>query len=103
MKKEYNVSRAKRATFANLPPIEELGRHTKGRITIMLDLDVLDFFKPRAAQPGAEPYQTQINRALREYIEGRRGRATPGRPDDEGFISHLAERVAEYVVRKRAP
>jgi uncharacterized protein (DUF4415 family) len=103
MKKEYDFSRAKRARFTNLPPIEEIGRHTKVRITTMLDLDVLDFFKARAAKSGAEPYQTQINRALREYMERERGHPTPARLDDEGFISHLAERVAEYVVRKRAP
>jgi BrnA antitoxin of type II toxin-antitoxin system len=68
-----------------------------------IHIDVLDFFKARAAKPGAEPYQTQINRALREYMEREHGRATSARLDDEGFISHLAERVAEYVVRKRAP
>lgn len=101
MKKEFDFSKAKRAKFKNLPPIEELDRHTKVRITIMLDLDVLNFFKARAAKPGAEPYQTQINRALREYMEGG---GTPRKDDllrDEGFVSRLAERVARYDVRRR--
>ena len=101
MKKEFDFSKAKRAKFKNLPPIEELDRHTKVLITIMLDLDVLNFFKARAAKPGAGPYQTQINRALREYMEGG---GPPGKDDllrDEGFISRLAERVAHYSVRGR--
>jgi uncharacterized protein (DUF4415 family) len=96
MKKEYDFSHAKRATFKGLPPIEELDRHIKVRITIMLDYDVLQFFKQRAAAPGAEPYQTQINRALREYASGGRPPDKDRLLNDEGFISRLAERVARY-------
>jgi uncharacterized protein (DUF4415 family) len=47
---------------------EELSR-VKVRISINLDLDVLEYFKQRAAQPNAAPYQTQINHALREVME----------------------------------
>ena len=103
MKKEFDFSRAKRSTYwKRMPPVGELDRHTKVRITIMLDLDVLKFFKARAAKPGAGPYQTQINSALREYIEGRKASGKDKGPKDEGFISRLAERVAEYVVKKQA-
>lgn len=100
MKKEYDFRRAKRGAVRDLPPIEDLDRHTKVRITIMLDNDVLQFFKSRAARRGAEPYQTQVNRALREYMEGGR---TPTKDDllgDESFVSRLAERVAKYSTRK---
>ena len=96
MKKEYDFSRAKRASFQQLPSEPERARHTKVRITILLDQDVLAFFKARAAEPGAEPYQTQINRVLREHVS--RG-GPPGKGDllrDQSFISQLAERVAEY-------
>ncbi|MGB0386769.1 MAG: BrnA antitoxin family protein [Ardenticatenaceae bacterium] len=41
----------------------------KVRILIDLDHDILDYFKQRARQPNAVPYQTQINKALRELIE----------------------------------
>lgn len=45
-------------------------RITKIRITMMLDPETLSFFKRQAARPGAEPYQTQINRVLREHASG---------------------------------
>lgn len=103
MKKEFDFSRAKRSEYwKRMPPLEELDRHTKIRITIMLYQDILDFFKARAAKSGAEPYQTQINRALREYIEGQKAAGKDKGPEDERFISRLAERVAEYVVKKQA-
>jgi len=102
MKKEYDFSRAKRSSFRDLPPREELARHTKVRITIMLDLDVLDFFKKRAAEPGAQPYQTQINQALREHISSSRATVKDNLLKDEEFISRLSERVAEYSVRARS-
>jgi hypothetical protein len=85
-----------------MPPLEELDRHTKVRITIMLGLDVLKFFKGRAAEADAEPYQTQINRVLREYIEGQTAAERDKGTEDERFISRLAERVAEYLVKKQA-
>src|SRR3990172_12197934 len=103
MKKEYDLSRAKRSEYwKRMRPLEELDRHTKVRITIMLDLNVLKFFKGRAAKQGAEAYQTQINTALREYVEGHRAAEKDKGPEDERFISRLAERVAEYVVKKQA-
>ena len=103
MKKGFDFSRAKRSEYwKRMPPLEELDRHTKVRITIMLGLDVLKFFKGRAAKPDAEPYQTQINRVLREYIEGQTAAERDKGSEDERFISRLAERVAEYVVKKQA-
>ncbi len=96
MKKEYDFSHAKRARFRDLPPKEELARHTKVRITIMLDLDVLDFFKKRAVEPGTQPYQTQINQALREYISSSRPTLKDNLLKDENFITRVSERVAEY-------
>lgn len=40
--------------------------HTKERITIRIDRDVLEFF--RAKSPNARGYQSRINQALREYM-----------------------------------
>ena len=42
-------------------------RPVKRQITLRLDADVLDWFERRA--PGRKGYQTDINRALREYVE----------------------------------
>lgn len=61
----------------------------KTRITMLLDSDILAFFKRRAARRGAEPYQTQINRVLRQYAAG-------VNPSLSEAIKHVAERVARY-------
>jgi uncharacterized protein (DUF4415 family) len=41
-------------------------RPVKQQITLRLDADVIAWFKSR--KPGGEGYQTDINRALREYV-----------------------------------
>ena len=40
-------------------------------IHIKLDADIIEFFKARAAEPNAAPYQSQINTALREFVDSR--------------------------------
>lgn len=101
MRKEYDLSGAKRAKFRDLPPIDQIDRYTKVRITIFIDNDILKFFKARAIKRHNPPYQTQINQALREYMEGI---PPPGKGTlvaDEKLISRLAERIAEYSAAKR--
>lgn len=71
MKREYDFSRARRAPERALPPKEERSKTTKVRITIMLDQEILRHFKDNASLPGAEPYQRQINNALRDYVKTR--------------------------------
>ena len=44
-------------------------KNVKMRISIMLDLDVIDEFKTRGSKQ-REGYQTLINKALREYLWG---------------------------------
>lgn len=102
MKKEYDFSKAKRGVFRQLPPEEERARHTKVRISIFLDQDILKFFKSRAMKPGAEPYQTQINRALREYASASRPALKDSLLKDEDFITRVSERVAEYSTQSKA-
>jgi uncharacterized protein (DUF4415 family) len=63
--KRYKViPKAQRRQF---PPEAFEDRNTKVRISIYLDLDVLNFFKARAE--GGAPYQTQINAELRRIME----------------------------------
>jgi len=101
MKKEFDFSKARRSEFwKHMPPPDQLDRHTKVRITIFVDNDILKFFKARATKRGKPPYQTQINQALREYMEGS---PPPGKGTvvaDEKLISRLAERIAEYSAAK---
>ncbi len=69
----------------------------KSRVNIMLDADIVEFFKEQAAQKGSLPYQTQINQALRQFVEN------AGEPNNEvitmkmldnpAFISTLAEKL----------
>ena len=49
-------------------------RPLKQELTLRLDTDVVAWFRRR--ETGEEGYQTRINRALREYVEGqeRKGR-----------------------------
>jgi antitoxin component of RelBE/YafQ-DinJ toxin-antitoxin module len=74
-------------------------RNIKVRTNIYLDLDVINFFKQRAKAPGALPYQTQINAALRRIME-------EGLPVDvdinqllqnEKLITAIAKRVRKLV------
>ena len=101
MRKEFDFSKAWRSEYwKKMPPHDQLARHTKERITIFIDLDILNFFRARASERGKPPYQTQINQALREYMEGS-GPPGKGSHADDELISQLAERVAEYSAAKR--
>jgi uncharacterized protein (DUF4415 family) len=64
MRKEYDLSKARRTR--QVPHLEKLRESSQGktRITIMLDNDVLESFRLRAEEEGSG-YQTLINKALR--------------------------------------
>ena len=59
MSKEIDFSKGKRGAV-----LDPTG---KTRITIMLDDDILQFFRARADELGIG-YQTQINQVLKEYL-----------------------------------
>ncbi len=68
MKDQYDFSKGKRGRV--LPPEPEA--EGKTRITIRLDQDIVDrFFAMAERSGGATGYQTLINAALREYLEGK--------------------------------
>ena len=68
MRKEYDFSKGKRGRV--LPP--ETESESKTRITIRLDREIVDRFFEMAEQSGGTTgYQTLINAALREYLDGR--------------------------------
>ena len=68
MKDSYDFSKGKRGRI--LPPEPE--PQGKTRITIRLDEDLVDYFlKESGAYGGTMGYQTLINEALRQHVEGK--------------------------------
>jgi uncharacterized protein (DUF4415 family) len=68
MKDKYDFSKGKRGRV--LPPEPE--SEGKTRITIRLDQDIVDqFFRMAEESGGKTGYQTLINSALREYLNGK--------------------------------
>lgn len=67
MRKQYDFSKAKRGAVIASPG--------KTRITIMLDDDVIEFFRARAEASGTG-YQTMINAALRAAMAQAAGQDT---------------------------
>lgn len=100
MKPEYDLKKMKVKRRGVLPALRAKAEdHTKDRITILLDKDVIEYFKSKAKDPGAFPYQTQINQALRNLIAKSQG----GSEDigeikttllnDKDFINQLAKLI----------
>ncbi len=68
MKEAYDFSNGRRGRVLAEPPMET----GKVEITIRLDEDLVDYFGMVADQSGGKAgYQTLINAALREYVEGK--------------------------------
>lgn len=69
----------------------------KSRVNIMLDADIIEFFKQQASAKGGLPYQTQINQALRQFMENAKEPnnevITMKMLDNPAFISTLAEKL----------
>ena len=71
MRKEYDFSKGKRGAV--------IASSGKTRITIMLDDDVIEFFRAEAEEQGVG-YQTMINTALRAVAGEAKGRPADKRP-----------------------
>jgi uncharacterized protein (DUF4415 family) len=82
-------------------PGETGPKNTKVRISIFVDLDVLNFFKERATRPGALAYQTQINQALRAAMESTQSIDVNTLAQDDRFISAVAKRVKQLSTKQR--
>lgn len=102
IKKESEIETSDRAQAAGLrriarrhiaQPGETRQANAKVKITIYLDADVLEYFKHRAAQPNAAPYQTQINSELRAVMERSSGESYADLVNDDRFIAAVAARV----------
>jgi len=84
MKRNYDFSKARRGAVIAAPP-------GKTRITIRIDDDVLDWFRKQVHEAGGGNYQTMMNRALREYMEGQ----------VESFESALRRVLTEVLPRSK--
>ncbi len=104
-----------RGLFKKMHPDYE-PKKAKVRISIYLDADVLAWFRARAEEPNAAPYQTQINNELQALMEremadktsARRAKGAKGAKaaksatdyavllDDPQFIAAIAERVRQH-------
>jgi uncharacterized protein (DUF4415 family) len=79
---------------------ETQARNTKVRISILIDLDVLNFFKENASKPGAPAYQTQINQVLRAQMEGKQAADPKTLAQDDHFIRAVARRVKALSTKR---
>ena len=69
MQAEYDLKDLKVKRRGRLAGLQgEEAKVAKVRVTILLDSDVVNYFKS-AAVKGGLPYQTQINQALRNVIK----------------------------------
>jgi uncharacterized protein (DUF4415 family) len=64
MKESYDFSKGKRGAVVKVPAGKE-------KITIRLDSDIVNWFRNVVDSAGGGNYQTLMNQALRDYIEGR--------------------------------
>lgn len=65
----------------------------KTRITIRLDTELLDWFREEVSRAGGGNYQTLINDALRQHVEGKR----------ENLEDTLRRVLREELARPRGP
>ena len=89
------MKRLPRGSFRAKPSATDL-RNCKVKITTYLDAHVLDYFKKRAEEPNAAPYQTQINNELRKVMEnGSTETARVGRDilNDNKFLKALNKKL----------
>lgn len=64
MKRTYDFGKGRRGAVLPSPP-------GKTRITIRIDAEVLDWFREQVNAAGGGNYQTMMNQALREFMEGK--------------------------------
>lgn len=83
-------------TVRRSPWAEKLKNAGKVKITIYLDGEIVEYFRHRAEQPNAAPYQTQINSELRNVMEN--GSKEPPRIavdflNDKKFLKELKKKL----------
>ena len=96
MRKGYKLETLKVKRRGLTPGLRQIGavaEKSKVRITIALDQDVLEYYKTRATQAGALPYQTQINQVLRHTMTSESDMLKETLISDPTFIRAVARAV----------
>jgi hypothetical protein len=97
MRKDYDLKQMRVTRRGPLPGLEGgESDSAKVRVTIALDRDIVAHFKAEARKPGALPYQTQINQALRRLIFGGDSGTQAVKAallTDDDFLSAIADAV----------
>ena len=88
---ERGEAQAGRVTVRGLAP----EKPKKRRVNIWLDEDIVEYFERCAAQSHTTSYQTQINQALREFVDSA-GHA----PGLDSEMDVLAEQIAAKVAAR---
>lgn len=67
----------------------------KVKVSIYLDSDIVHYFRGRADQPNAAPYQTQINGELRKVMEAKPeiGSVEKSLLNDKKFLRELKKKL----------
>ena len=66
------------------------------KVSLYIDGDIMEYFRKRAEQPNAAPYQTQINSELRKVMENGSGDAKSVENDilnDKKFLKALKKKL----------
>ncbi|HMO80817.1 MAG TPA: BrnA antitoxin family protein [Pyrinomonadaceae bacterium] len=78
------------------PWAERLKNAKKVKVSIYLDNEVVEYFRQRAEQPNAAPYQTQINNELRKVMESETSNVVRSADDilnNTRFLKALKEKL----------
>ncbi len=92
MKKYYDFSKGRRGAVIPSQP-------GKTRITIRIDDDVLDWFREQVNAAGGGNYQTMMNQALRNFMEGR---SDAGEAGFEEMLRRVLSEVLSASVKPRS-
>lgn len=90
------MKRLPRGSFKAKPNATKL-ENCKVKISMYLDADILEYFRNRARQPRAAPYQSQINNELRKIMETDaqgNGSLENDILNNEAFLRALKEKLA---------
>lgn len=86
MKDEYDFSQGKRGAIQPIEPHQT-------RLMMVLDNDILDWFRTQVEESGGGDYQQLINQILREYIE----------QQSESFENIMRRVIREELLALRPP
>lgn len=86
------MKRLPRGSFKAKPGETDL-KNCKVKVSMYVDADILEYFKQRAEQPNAAPYQTQINNELRTVMESSSTDVKDSLLNNERFLKALKRKL----------